>query len=75
MRRELLALRERYGRTGDFPIWTQTAPPDSVAAAKEMARAWRDAGADGLILTYEGDVPDAFLAQEDAVRALIEASA
>ncbi len=75
VRSELLALRERYGRSGDFPFWTQTAPPESIASAKEMARAWRDAGADGLILTYAGDVPDAFLAHGDAARALIEASA
>jgi hypothetical protein len=75
VRGELLALRERYGRDGDYPIYTQAPPPDSIAAAKEMARTWRDAGADGLILTYDGIVPDVFLAQEDVVRALIETAA
>jgi len=71
-RDELLRLRECYGRAGEFPIWTQTAPPETVADAKDVARAWRDAGADGLILTYAQGVPDGFLANPDATRALIE---
>ncbi|MDE3095300.1 MAG: TIGR03619 family F420-dependent LLM class oxidoreductase [Chloroflexota bacterium] len=75
VRARALELRGRYGRGGAFPVWTQASPPGDVAAAKEMARRWRDAGADGLILTYEGTVPDAFLAQADAARALIESAA
>ncbi|MHB8682862.1 MAG: TIGR03619 family F420-dependent LLM class oxidoreductase [Dehalococcoidia bacterium] len=75
VRARVLELRARYGRNGDFPVWTQASPPESVDTAKEMARRWRDAGADGLILTYAGEVPDAFLALSDAVRALIESAA
>jgi probable F420-dependent oxidoreductase len=74
-RAHVLALREKYGRTGPFVVWTQASPPDSIDAAKEMARAYRDAGMDGAILTYAGDVPAAFLDRADAARALIESAA
>jgi probable F420-dependent oxidoreductase len=72
------ALRERYGRGGPFSFYAQAAPPADVTAAKGMARAYRDAGIDGLILTYPGaPVPQAFLAPaaRDAVHALIESDA
>lgn len=71
----LMRLRERYGRTGEFPIWTQTAPPEDVAGVKAVARAWRAAGADGLILTYAEGVPEGFTAHPDVARALIEEAA
>lgn len=72
LRARLDALRAEYGRTGAFPFYAQAAPPDGVDAAKEMARAYGAAGVDGLILTYEGGLPEAFLAARDAARALIE---
>ncbi|MBF6601054.1 MAG: TIGR03619 family F420-dependent LLM class oxidoreductase [Dehalococcoidia bacterium] len=75
VRGELLALRERAGRSGHYPVWTQTAPPENIGDAKAMARAWRAAGADGLILTYAGGAPDGYLAREDVARALIESAA
>jgi len=74
-RTRVLALREKYGRDGVFDVWAQASPPDDVAAAKEMARAYRAAGMDGLILTYPGDLPAAFLARAAAARALIESAA
>jgi len=72
---KIRAGRERYGRSGPFPFFAQASPPDSIAAARQMARDYAAAGIDGLILTYrDGPVPAAFLAQpaRDAVRALIE---
>jgi len=37
-----------------------------------MVEQYRRAGVDGLILTYEGDLPEAFLRTRDVVKALIE---
>jgi probable F420-dependent oxidoreductase len=75
LRARLDELRAHYGRTGDFPFYAQASPPDSVATAKQMAREYGAAGVDGLILTYQGSVPDAFLRARDATRALIETGA
>ncbi len=68
-------LRAKYGRTGPFPFYAQATPPDSIGAAKEMVRVHAAARVDGLILTYEGAVPDAFLRAADVARALIETGA
>ncbi len=72
MRARLHVWCEKYGRARPLPFFAQAAPPQGVSAAKEMARAYHDAGVDGVILTYPGPVPDAFLAAADAARALIE---
>ena len=74
MRAHVLELREKYGRGGAFAVWAQASPPDSVDAAKSMARAYIDAGMDGLILTYAGDVQRALSERADAARALIESA-
>ncbi len=68
-------LRAKYGRMSPFPFYAQASPPDSIDAAKEMVRVHASAGVDGLILTYEGVVPDAFLRVADVARALIETGA
>ncbi len=68
-------LRAKYGHGGPFPFYAQAAPPESIDAAKEMVRVHAAAGVDGLILTYDGAVPDAFLRAADAARALIETGA
>lgn len=72
MRRRLDALRAGFGRPGPFPFYAQARPPDGIDAAKRMVRDYAAAGVDGLILTYEGRVPDAFVAARDTARALIE---
>ncbi|HXK34192.1 MAG TPA: TIGR03619 family F420-dependent LLM class oxidoreductase [Dehalococcoidia bacterium] len=74
LRGRLLELREQYGRTGDFPFYTQASPPSTAEEARRMADEYASLGVDGLILTYPGDVPDAFLAAEEATRALLEAA-
>jgi probable F420-dependent oxidoreductase len=68
-------LRATYGRTGPFPFYAQTTAPDGIDAAKEMVRIHAAAGVDGLILTYDAAVPDAFLRAADAARALVETGA
>ena len=75
VRDRLRVLRAEYGRTGAFPFYAQASPPASIDDAKGMVAAHAAAGVDGLILTYEGDVPDAFLRAADVARALIETGA
>lgn len=74
-RAKLDELRAKYGRTGDFPCYVQVSPPETVDDALELVQSFGDAGADGLILTYPGGVPDGFLRTADAARALIETAA
>jgi probable F420-dependent oxidoreductase len=73
LKQRLEALRAELGRTGPFPFLAQAAPPATTEDARAMAKAYTDAGVDGLILTYEDKLPDAFLQKADALRALIEA--
>jgi probable F420-dependent oxidoreductase len=75
MREAIVALRAKYCRTGDFPYYVQVSPPQTIDDAKELVRAYGDAGADGLILTYSEGVPDGFLRTAGAARALIETGA
>jgi probable F420-dependent oxidoreductase len=72
LRQKLDDTRARFGREGPFPLLAQTAPPASIDDARAMAADYRRAGVDGLILTYEDDLPDAFLRKRDIVQALIE---
>ena len=70
-----LELRNGFGRAGDFPFLAQAMPPHSVEAARAMAREYRDAGVDGLILTYEAPCPRHSCLRTDVVKALIESAA
>ena len=74
LRAHLDEFRAKYGRTGPFTFLVQSTPPESIAAAKEVARAYRAANIDGTILTYADAVPEGFLRAPGAhaVRALIE---
>jgi probable F420-dependent oxidoreductase len=72
LRLKLDELRAQFGRKGPFPLLAQAAPPRTAAEAQTMVHDYGQAGVDGLILTYESDLPDAFLRSRDAVRALIE---
>lgn len=74
LRAKVMELRVRYGREDAFPFYAQATPPETADAAREMADEYRSLGVDGVILTYAGDVPDAFLAVEEATRALLEAA-
>ena len=72
IKQRLEDLRAQFGRQGPFPFLAQVAPPISVEDAKAMVTDHSAAGVDGLILTYPGDLPDAFLQGRDVVKALIE---
>lgn len=68
-------LRTHYGRTSPFVIYAQAPAPDSIDAAQTLVTESREAGVDGLILTYAAPVPDAFLRHHDIARAIIESAA
>lgn len=70
----LAELRKEFGRAGSFPFVAQASPPGSVEDAKLMARDYSAAGIDSLILTYKGNVPDAFLAEREVASCLIESA-
>ena len=72
LRQKLDAMRAQFGREGPFPLLVQAAPPSTVPDAKTMVEQYSRAGADGLILTYEDNLPEAFLKTRDVVQALIE---
>ena len=75
MRDRIDGLRAEYGRTSPFVMYAQASAPDSIAAATQLISESRDAGVDGLILTYAEPVPDAFMRQADVVRAMLELGA
>jgi probable F420-dependent oxidoreductase len=72
LRQKLDGMRAQFGREGPFPLLVQAGPPSTVADAKTMVEQYSSAGVDGLILTYEDGLPDAFLKTRDVVQALIE---
>jgi probable F420-dependent oxidoreductase len=72
LKQKLEEMRAQFGRDGSFPLLAQAAPPSTTQEATAMVAEYRSAGVDGLILTYPGELPDAFLDARDVVRALIE---
>jgi probable F420-dependent oxidoreductase len=72
LKQKLDEMRAQFGREGPFPFLAQAAPPATPQDARDMLTEYRSAGVDGLILTYTGELPDAFLSARDAVKALIE---
>ncbi len=74
-RSRLEEIRARFGRTGDFPLYTQALPPTRAGDAVAMMKAYLSAGVDGLILTYPGGVSaTGFLEQRDLALAVLEAA-
>lgn len=74
LRRRLAEHRAEAGRGGPFPFLVQAQFPASAQAANEMVARFGEAGADGLILTFEREMPDALTEAEDVARALREAA-
>jgi alkanesulfonate monooxygenase SsuD/methylene tetrahydromethanopterin reductase-like flavin-dependent oxidoreductase (luciferase family) len=72
LRKKLDQLRTQFGREEPFPLLAQAPPPRSVADAQTVVHDYTQAGVDGLILTYEDDLPEAFLRTRDVVQALID---
>lgn len=72
LRQKLDEMRAKFGREGPFPLLVQAAPPSTVTDAKAMVDQYSRAGVDGLILTYDHTLPEAFLKTKDVVQALID---
>lgn len=71
LRQRLDEHRAEAGRSGPFPFLVQAPFPATVEKAEEMVSRFAEAGADGLILTYESAVPAAITDTEDIANALL----
>jgi probable F420-dependent oxidoreductase len=75
LRKQILDRRADLGKTGPFPVWVQVEPPETIEAARDVAKRYREAGMDGIILS-EARAREAGFPADDAVsQALIEAAA
>jgi len=72
IKQRLEEMRSRFGRRGPFPFLAQVMPPGTIDDARAMVKDHAAAGVDGLILTYPGELPNAFLDSREVVKALIE---
>jgi probable F420-dependent oxidoreductase len=72
IKQRLEEMRAQFDRAGPFPFLAQVGPPTTVEEARAIVKDHASAGVDGLILTYPGELPDAFLSSLDVVKALIE---
>ena len=72
IKQRLEDMRSQFGREGPFPFLAQVSPPATVDDATAMVKDRAAAGIDGLILTYPGEMPDAFLDTRDVVKTLME---
>ena len=74
-RETIMALRKDLGLTAPYPVYAQVEPPETIEAAREIARSYRDAGIDGIILSERLAREPGFPADDDISRALIEEAA
>ncbi len=58
-----------------FPVYCQVEPPETIAAAKELATNYREAGISGIILSERVAKESGFPSDDAVSRALIEAAA
>jgi hypothetical protein len=72
-REKLRGMRGELGRTGPFPVYAQVEPPETDEAARQMAKSYRDAGIDGIILSERLARENAFPAH-DVAAVLLEAA-
>ena len=71
----IMAQREKLGLHGPYAVWAQVVPPDTVEAAREVAKDYRAAGIDGIILSESRAREPGFPAEDAASQALIETAA
>lgn len=73
-RNTVLERRKELG-LDPFPVYCQVEPPETIDAAVELAKSYREAGVDGIVLS-ERVAKESGFPKEDAVsKALIEAAA
>jgi len=71
----IMAQREKLGLYGPYAVWAQVVPPATVEAAREVAKDYRAAGIDGIILSESRAREPGFPAEDAASQALIETAA
>jgi alkanesulfonate monooxygenase SsuD/methylene tetrahydromethanopterin reductase-like flavin-dependent oxidoreductase (luciferase family) len=74
-RETVLERRRELGMTGPFPVYAQVEPPETAETAREIAKSYRDAGIDGIILSERFARDPGFPKDDDVSRLLIEAAA
>jgi probable F420-dependent oxidoreductase len=75
LRSRLTALRAGFGRTGDFPLYTQVTAPATTEDARTLVQSYGEAGVSGLIISEGATISGvSFLEREGTVRTLIESA-
>jgi probable F420-dependent oxidoreductase len=74
-RERIRAQRQKLGLSGPFPVYAQVQPPETVEEAQAIARSYREAEVDGIILSERLARDPGFPADDDASLALIEEAA
>jgi hypothetical protein len=75
LRSSLADLRAGFGRTGDFPLYTQVSAPATSDDARTLVQSYGEAGVSGLIVSEGATISGVpFLEREGTVRALIESA-
>lgn len=74
-RETVLGRRRELGLDGPFPVYAQVEPPETIEAAKEIAKSYGEAGIDGIILSERLASESGFPKDDDVSRALINAAA
>lgn len=74
LKKRLAEHRQRYERTGPFPFFVQAAGPITREDARGLVERYAEAGADGVILTFDGAMPGVLATYEVVIGALAEAA-
>jgi probable F420-dependent oxidoreductase len=73
IRDRLAELRAAFGRSEDFPIYTQVSAPAGTDAARPLVQSYAAVGVSGLIVSEGATISGiSFLEREDVARALVE---
>jgi probable F420-dependent oxidoreductase len=73
--RDTVIVRRKELGLEPFPVFCQVDPPQTVGEAVKLARAYRDAGVDGIVLSERLAREAGFPGDDTVSRALIEAAA
>ena len=73
IRGQIAEARSAFGRSGDFPIYTQVSAPAGADAARSLVQGYAAVGVSSLIVSEGATISGiSFLERQDVVRALIE---
>lgn len=75
IRGQIAEFRSAFGRSGDFPIYTQVSAPATADAARSLVQSYAAVGVSSLIVSEGATISGiGFLEREDVVRALIQSA-